>query len=326
MKKRYNVKKIVYFCIILILVFLVLFSGLRILESTVFHNQDDAMVSSSKTTIVNGVEYFPRQDITVIMVLGIDQYGPVESSGSYNNPGACDMVALLILDETNRECNVLYLNRDTMLDIPVLGIDGKQADTIYAQLALAHTYGSGLEDSCENVRKTVEKFLHGVTVDFYVSMNMDAISLLNDAVGGVTVEVKEDFSQVDPTIPMGTYTLMGQQALNYVRSRYGVGDQMNLTRIERQKEYMTNFMTAFRDAQEADSEFVIQAYDQVTAYTVSDCSVNTLVGFAQYYADYSWGEVFTIEGENVKGREYMEFYADPDALDALVLQLFYSPK
>ena len=40
-------------------------------------------------------------------------------------------------------------------------------------------------------------------IDYYFSMNMDAISILNDAVGGVTVEVTDDFSQVDATIGKG---------------------------------------------------------------------------------------------------------------------------
>ena len=67
-------------------------------------------------------------------------------------------------------------------------------------------------------------------------MNMDAIATMNDAVGGVKVTVTEDFSKVDPTIPMGEAILRGQQAINYVRTRKNVGDQLNLSRIERQKE------------------------------------------------------------------------------------------
>ena len=85
MNKRNNVKKILNLCIILVLVFVVLFSGLQILESTVFHRkEEESLGSGTRTTIVNGVEYFPRQDITVIMVLGIDQYGQVADSGSYS--------------------------------------------------------------------------------------------------------------------------------------------------------------------------------------------------------------------------------------------------
>ena len=41
------------------------------------------------------------------------------------------------------------------------------------QLALAHTYGSGEEDSCENTVLAVENLLYGVGIDHYVSLTMD---------------------------------------------------------------------------------------------------------------------------------------------------------
>ena len=120
--------KIAYLCVILILVLVMIFSGLQILESTVFHDgQGTEETIPSKTIVRDGIEYFPRQDITVLMVLGIDKFGPVQDSESYNNSGAADMVSLLIFDEETQICNVLCLNRDTMMNMPVLGVGGKEA-------------------------------------------------------------------------------------------------------------------------------------------------------------------------------------------------------
>lgn len=327
MKKHENGKKLAYFSAVLILVFVFLISGLWILESTVLRRGQTLEQDFERKTITrDGVEYFPRQDITVMMVMGIDQMGPVQDSGSYRNHGAADVVMLLIFDEKNQECRVLYLNRDTMLQMPVLGIGGKQAGTGYAQLALAHTYGSGLEDSCENTRRTVSDFLNGITIDYYVSMNMDAISLLNDAVGGVTVLVEDDFSQIDPSIPKGEVTLMGEQAINFVRTRKNVGDQLNISRIERQKAYVQGFVEAFGKSMEMDPDFAVTVYQQIAPYLVSDCSVNTISAMLSRYEGYEVREIVTPEGENVLGSEYYEFYADEEKLDALILRLFYSPK
>ena len=55
----------------------------------------------------------------MLMVLGIDQLGEVEDSGSYNNRGLADVVSLLIFDETNKNVRILQLNRDTMLNVRV---------------------------------------------------------------------------------------------------------------------------------------------------------------------------------------------------------------
>ncbi len=326
MNKREQIKNVAYLVIILILVFVFLISGLRILESTVLHYHEQQEALNKKTILRDGVEYFPRQDITVMLVMGIDQEGPVEGSDYHHNEGAADMVMLLIFEQETEECSILYLNRDTMLEMPVLGIDGRPAGKNYGQLALAHTYGNGLEDSCENVKETVSNFLYGLQIDYYVSMNMDAISLLNDAVGGVTVNVTEDFSQVDPTITMGQVTLKGKQAINYVRTRKNVGDQLNLSRIERQKDYIRGFLESFRMTMEKDATFLVDAYEEISPYVVSDCSTTTISNVLSHYQNYEISRIVTPEGENVLGEEYYEFHVDEDALDALILELFYRPK
>lgn len=321
------IKGFVTFCILLILVVVMLYSGLRIWESTALRSEDPAAEAvKTKTITRNGIDYYPRQDINVMLVLGIDQYGPVESSNYYRNDGSADSVMLLIFDETNEECKVLYLNRDTMLDMDILGVRGEYAGTFYGQLALAHTYGSGLEDSCENVKNTLMHFLHGLTIDYYVAMNMDAIPILNDSVGGVTVNVVDDFSQVDPTITLGEVTLMGDQVINFVRTRKNVGDQKNVTRMERQKEYVYGFLDKLREKEHEDVNFVMNVYDQVAPYLVSDCPINTLSSMLDHYLDYEIAEVVTPEGENVIGEEHYEFYADEEKLDELIVRLFYAPK
>ena len=326
MEKRETLKNAAFFAVILILVLVFLISGLHILESTVLQNGDIQKTTGKKTIVRNGLEYFPRQDITVMLVMGIDQSGPVQDSGYYRNEGAADVVMLLIFDEEAKDYSILYLNRDTMLTMPVLGIDGLPAGNNFGQLALSHTFGNGLERSCENVKKTVSDFLYGLQIDYYVSMNMDAVSLLNDLVGGVTVEVTEDFSAVDPTIGMGEVKLMGRQAINYVRTRKGVGDQLNLTRIQRQKEYIVGFVDALQKKYDDNANAVLSMYADVKPYLVTDCSPKTVSTLLSKYASYTLGEVVSPAGENVMGEEYFEFYVDEENLKELVLHLFYAPK
>ena len=327
MKMRKHMKAIVYLCVILVLVLVALYSGLQILESTVlFSGTEENNTYHSKTITRNGVDYYPRQDVTTVLVLGIDQSGPVKASESYTNQGAADLVMLLVFDETRQVCDILQLNRDTMLKMPVLGLGGRKAGTFFGQLALSHTYGTGLADSCENTVETVSDFLYGITVDHYVAMNMDAIAVLNDAVGGVTVNVTEDFSQVDATIGSGQVTLTGQQALHYVRSRQGLGDQLNVSRMERHRKYVDGFMKAFKEQKEETPEFFAETYEAITPYIVTDCTVNTLTGMIERYGDYTLNQPVTPEGENRMGEKYYEFHVDEQKLDTLILEMFFAPK
>ena len=325
MKKREMIQKAVYACMILILLFVIGYSGLQILESTVLYPEQQAEPTGvSKTVLWNGAPYYPRQAITILLLLGIDENGPVRDSGSYNNTGEADVVTLLICDETNEQIRLLNLNRDTMMEIPVLGIGGRPAGSITGQLALAHTYGSGLEDSCENTRTAVSNFLNGIRIDHYISMNMDAIPILNDAVGGVRVTVTDDFSAIDPAIPLGEHVLQGNQAMTFIRSRKNLGDQLNISRMERQEAYLKAFLPAITE-KNSDS-FVMSVYEQVSPYLVTDCSANMISSMLRRYGGYTLTDFVSPAGENVRGEQYYEFYPDEEQLNALIIELFYVPK
>lgn len=327
MKRRNKTRQLIYYAAVLLLVLILLYSGLRILEATILNSGSYGEPQIvSKTITRDGIDYYPRRDITVMMLLGVDQAGPVEDSGVFTNPGTSDAVMLLIFDEKNETWSILQLNRDTMMDIPVLGLGGKEAGTIFAQLALAHTYGSGLEDSCLNTRKAVSNFLGGISIDYYISMNMDAVAIVNDAVGGVTVTVTDDFSDVDPTLTMGQVTLRGEQTLSFVRDRQNVGDQKHVSRMERHREYMEGFTEALGEKLKEGTGFVVETYSAVAPYLVSDCPISSLTAMIERYQDYQFTGVITPEGQSTVGRQYYEFYADEQKLDELVIDLFYAPK
>ncbi len=327
MRKRGIGKNIAFLGVILILVLVMIYSGLRILESTVFcSGQGPQPEATTKTIIRDGVEYFPRQDITVLLLMGIDEMGPVTSSGSYRNTGEADVVALLVLDQTNRSYQVLCLNRDTMLSIPVLGVAGRPVGKTFGQLALAHTYGDGLKDSCENTRTAVSEFLYNLQIDQYVALNMDAISIVTEAVGGVTVTVTDDFSAVDPSLTRGEHTLNGEQAMTYVRSRAGVGNQLNLSRMERHKEFMRGLTEALSKKLDTSDSFSVKLYDRLSAYMVTDSTASTMSNLLNRCAEYEMKGILSVAGENVRGEEFYEFYPDEEALDKQILTLFYAPK
>ena len=327
MKKNKSKKSPIISIIAVILVVVLVFSGFQLITIIFSPNSTDTKTTTNTKTISrDGKDYYPRQDITVLMLTGIDQTGPVKSSQSYNNEGEADMIALAVFDEADKTFDVLVLNRDTMLNVPILGIGGKQAGTSFEQLALSHTYGTGLEDSCENTEKTVSNFLYGLNIDYYISMNMDAISILNDAVGGVTVNVTDDFSAVDLSITQGEFTLKGDQALTFIQTRKDVGNQMNISRMDRHKAYMESFVKAFSEKAKESDTFVLETYDDVAPYIVSDCSVNSLSAMLNRYADYELREIVTPKGENVLSDKYMEFYVDEEALDELIVKMFYTEK
>ena len=85
-------------------------------------------------------------------------------------------------------------------------------------------------------------------------------------------------------------------------------------------------MEALNKKQSQSAGFVLDVYEQISPYIVSDCSANTLSNLVSRFSSYTMGEIVSPKGENVMGEEFMEFYVDEDALNELVLKLFYTEK
>ena len=337
MKFRVNVRVLKGTAAILAVV-LVLLAGMLLLQR--WENTQDAPVSSSgevssveadapvddrEITYYNGTAYARREDLETVLLLGVDKFEGETPEGYINNQQA-DFLLLLVLDEENETCTPIQLNRDTMTQIQILGVTGEPAGTFTGQLALAHTYGSGEEDSCENTVLAVENLLYGVGIDHYVSLTMDGVALLNDLVGGVTVEVLDDFSGIDDSLVQGeTVTLQGQQALTYVRSRGGMEDSSNLHRMERQRQYLAALQQQLKAAVQQEDGFTLDALLQLNEYMVSDCTVEQLSALADNMAHYQVSDILTTPGDAQEGEEFMEFTVDEAALQQLVMDVFYEP-
>lgn len=319
-------------------VVLVLLAGMLLLQR--WENTQDAPVSSSgevssveadapvddrEITFYNGTAYARREDLETVLLLGVDKFEGETPEGYVNNQQT-DFLLLLVMDKENETCTPIQLNRDTMTQIQILGVTGEPAGTFTGQLALAHTYGSGEEDSCENTVLAVSNLLYGMEIDHYVSLTMDGVALLNDLVGGVTVEVLDDFSGIDDSLVQGeTVTLQGQQALTYVRSRGGLEDSSNLHRMERQRQYLAALQQQLKAAVQQEDGFTLDALLQLNEYMVSDCTVNQLSDLGDSLAAYQVSDILTTPGDAQEGEEFMEFTVDEAALQELVMDVFYEP-
>ncbi|MBR0447808.1 MAG: LCP family protein [Clostridia bacterium] len=311
-----------------ILVVILLFSTVMFLLSIFerYHSQYPEQHPEAEERITyNGEEYLLRDDIETLLVLGLDAY-TAEVTESYNNNRQADFLLLLIMDKTNQTCKAIHINRDTITDMNVLGVAGDSVGTVRKQIALSHTYGNGREVSCRNTANAVSDLLGGVPVDHYLSVTMDAVATYNDLVGGVTVELLDDFSAVDATMKKGeTITLVGQQALTYVRARKGMEDPSNSRRMARQKQYLEALYERSAYCVNQQEGFVTDAALAMADYMVSDCSGNKLETLMTRVAENQPEEILSLEGDLVQGEEFMEFYPDDEDLRRIVVECFYTP-
>lgn len=289
-------------------------------QSSVDNQKDDVLV-------YQGEEYVLKNNIETYLILGLDTDSDDAVSDSYNNNQQADFIMLFVVDNETEKITVLHINRDTMADVNVLGLNGNKVSTVKKQIALAHTYGNGGDVSCRNTAEAVSSLLMDVKINHYFSLHMDALPQINDLVGGVTLEILEDLSSVDPSLVKGqTVTLDGEQALAYVRGRQGVGDGSNISRMARQKQYVAALRKQALQCMENDQDFVLDAAVKLDGAFVSDRSVTQMQQLADKFSEYEIAEIDMLEGRSVVGAQFMEFYLDEDFAKKTVVDLFYQLK
>lgn len=283
--------------------------------------------SSSRVIEYEGTKYVPDNNVTAIMLLGIDSDGEVSDSNSYRNDSLADFICVAAFDVKDKTCKVLHINRDTVTEMNALGLGGSTVGTVTAQIALSYSYGSGLEDSCINTKSAVSKLLGNIVISNYISINMDGIAEINDLVGGVEVTVNEDLTAIDPTLTKGsTILLKGKQALNFVRARYGVGEQTNTERMSRQRQYMESFYKTLT-AKISDGDMNIsEMFDKVDPYMVTDCNTGVVSTLSDRVGSFEFKGVYSISGTTSVGEDGTEFYPDENSLTEAILDLFYMPE
>ena len=320
-------KHLQFIAVILLIVFLlsavlVFVSVWERLSGEPFFNSGETI---APTFTYNDEEYVLKDGVETVLLLGLDKFDGEIDSSAYNNDKQSDFVMLLVIDNNNRKCTAIHLNRDTMVEINKLGLAGEKVGTVNKQLALAHTYGNGREVSCRNVADAVSNLLLGIKIDHYISVPMDAVSEFNDLVGGVEVEVLDDFTAIDPELKEGaTVTLTGEQALAYVRARKGLEDPSNSRRMARQKQYLEALYRRTNQCMQEEG-FVSKTALSMTNYLVSDCSGNKLESLLTRYAEQPLDAIHSLDGESVQGEQFMEFYPDTDDLVQTVIECFYQP-
>lgn len=90
---------------------------------------------------------------------------------------------------------------------------------------------------------TIEK-LTGLSIPYLAMIDFKGVIELSNAIGGVDVcvanEINDPYTQT--YLQPGKYTLQGKAALQFLRTRHGVGDGSDLSRISNQQVFLTSLV------------------------------------------------------------------------------------
>ena len=275
----------------------------------------------------NGEVYDYNEDITTFLIMGIDKMDEkVKEVAEGTDGGQADALFLLVLNPHDKSIKIIGINRNSMTDVDIYDEYGRYQNTVVAQIATQHGFGNGVEKSCEYQVKAVSNMFYQLPIHGYAAINMSAIPIINDQIGGVDVVVMEDMTSVDRNLVKGKAVhLMGESAYNYVRSRdmsvFGSSDE----RLERQRQYLNGFIQAARRESMNNPNTAIDLFMAIRDMMVTDITADEISYLAPLITSYSFdsSDLRMIEGTNQKSGEFEEFIVDEDALYQTIIDVFY---
>ncbi|GAA0597976.1 polyisoprenyl-teichoic acid--peptidoglycan teichoic acid transferase TagV [Virgibacillus siamensis] len=216
--KRKSWKKPVLLIILLLLLLLTViviyaaFQGYQAAEEA-YHGLDRP---GEKSALRNKSATIGEDPISLLL-MGVETYA------THGQNGRADTLVVVTLNPETNEMTMTSVPRDTRVNLPAEAV-GQYAG--YHKINAAYTYGSisGYGNNKLTV-EAVEDTLN-IPIDEYIAVNFKGFRNIVDALGGVTIDIKEGFWEKNIFndnkriyFEEGKTTLNGEEALAFVRMR-----------------------------------------------------------------------------------------------------------
>lgn len=171
-----------------------------------------------------------------------------QGSSSYGPVGAelADVIILIHVSQDRSNAVAVSFPRDLMISTPECpnpeGGDPYPAKDLVQINATMNTGGP----ACTLI---AVQALTGVKIPYLAMIDFKGVIAMSRVVGGVTVCVSEDINDPKTNLYLeaGEHSLVGDQALAFLRTRYGVGDGSDLSRISNQQVFLTSLVRKLKD-------------------------------------------------------------------------------
>lgn len=278
-------------------------------------------------TEYNGKKYQYNNRVTTLLYAGLDSFDELKQTATYGDKARADSIMLIVLDEASKKMSVVAINRDTMTEVHRFSRNGGDLGTYVTHLGYAYANGDGGTASCENLKTAVSTLFNNLPIDGYMVSNQTSIVMINDLVGGVTVTVpNNDLATKYPELTEGNIVTLDESNVRaYVQQRDTAVDFSNEGRIERQKSFVLSFMDEFGTLVKDNSMQVWDELEECSDWMQTDITKNRYLSLADAFSQTNLApdSYYILEGEDQLGELHDEFYYDEDALQELIIKLFY---
>lgn len=219
-----------------------------------------------------------------LLLVGSDSRAGTDPNIFDVDPGSVlnDVNMLLHISQDHRSATVVSIPRDMVVRYPDCpGGGGGWTGPINATLN---------EGGLACVVLTVEA-LTGLTIPFAAEIQFNGVIEMANAIGGVDVcvaePIQDDYTQT--YLDAGTHTLSGLSALQFLRTRHGVGDGSDLGRISNQQVFLSSLVRKLKSASTLTNPVALYGLAKAAAGNMSLSNslnnVDTMVSIAMALKD-----------------------------------------
>jgi LCP family protein required for cell wall assembly len=178
-----------------------------------------------------------------ILLIGSDKRA-AKFQNSTNIGQRSDTTILLHLAADRKNATLVSIPRDTIVDIPTC--QRRDGTTLPAHPATMFNSAFS-EAGAACTIKTVEE-LTKIRIDHHVVIDFGGFRDMVNALGGVKICLPQAVSDPDSHLFLskGEHTVKGKDALAYVRTRHGLGNGSDISRIDRQQAFLGSMVTKIK--------------------------------------------------------------------------------
>ena len=269
---------------------------------------------------LNGQSYTQKDGLTTVLLLGIDDSktpDPLVLGDWYRS----DALVLLILNDKTQTMQTLSISRDTITEVDMYDNKGDYIHSADMQINMQYAFGDSHRRSQYLTKKTVSELIHGRRIDACLSVTMSGLPTIGEIMGGLTLTMNEDYTYIDPRYEKGAVlTLGGEELERFIRYRDIEEQGSNEKRVARQEWLMQQLFDSFGTGSR--SSLAERVLDEAGDYIFTDLDADTIGKISKYTLV---PESLKIPGTSGAGDYHDEFTVDEEALQELLLTIFYDP-
>ena len=297
-----------------------------------FHKNDRNINNENVTEDEYGILYKNQKyelnpDVISFLLIGVDK-GDINKNLGVGINGQADTLMVVAINTKSKGVTIIPISRETLVDVDTYNTSGRYVRVQNKQVCLAFAYGKDTEESSRNVLRSVSRVLYGINISSYITMDLDALEKISNAVGYIDVYVNEDY--YDPVsrtyFKAGkTISVKGRSAVNYIHWRTDDVDANNY-RMERQKSFLTAFLNKTSNEISNDFSKVITYYNMMSPYVSTNISLSQATYLASSCLRLNLGDAMDfrgIPGETFRKDGFSAFKPDDDKLTDIVVETFY---